>query len=145
MNPVFEVYLAGGTCDIVGVQFSDRIGRRIPSIKQLVSVELKMDDVAGVLHQCSNNRNRVSECWAAMPADRINRMRKSTVDKFIEAGVGLLSISEKVEQICVPKENKVDSSRMIKKLWRRRDEWKSRIDSQKFKRSRRHGLITQCY
>jgi hypothetical protein len=74
----------------------------------------------------------------------VQRMAKA-INKFIEAGVGLLAVADIVTVICGATINEVHSSRMTKKLWRRRDEWKGRIDSRKFKRRKGRRLITRCY
>ena len=63
----------------------------IPPILKIVAVELKVDDAADVLRQSRRNREIVGESYAAMPIERIDRMRKSTISAFSEAGVGLLA------------------------------------------------------
>jgi hypothetical protein len=91
----------------------------------IVAIELKQDDVAGVLRQCESNRYRVSECWGAMPAERITRMRDATRQKFLDAGVGLLSVSgENAFENLQPRLSGVSSESMRLALWRRRDDWR---------------------
>lgn len=123
MTPVFEVW-GCGRCDVVGVRFEPRVGRRIPKIAELISVELKMHDIAGVLRQCENNRHHFRFSWAAMPIGRIVKMQQRTIDKFIRAGVGLLSVAGgRVGVVVKPQINEVSLTAMQRNLWRRREEY----------------------
>ena len=125
-----------GQCDVVGVHWGERIGRPIPLMKRVVCVELKLSDVAGVLSQAKRNRFRIGESYAALPQSRVDKMRSKTIDGFAAAGVGLLSVTDSVVRCLVMPEVNLDAfihyDKMRSKLWRRRDEWTSRIDVQKF-------------
>jgi hypothetical protein len=115
---VFEypcLWDAPGICDVVGVRFAERTGRRIPAIDSLVAVELKLDDVAGVLDQCYNNRLAVHESYAAMPTERIERMRPETIRRFTLQSIGLLAVapSGDVEVVIPP------NDRVRRALWRK--------------------------
>lgn len=136
MTPVFEVYLMAGTCDIVGVQFGQRVGRLIPPAVQICAVELKLHDVAGVLRQAISNRYYVTHSWAAMPAPRVAKMASRTIRKFIVAGVGLLSVDKSVTVVVKPNPSQPDTcwftNNLPRKLWRRREEWPERINKTKF-------------
>lgn len=133
MNPVFEVWCSS-ICDIVGVAWHPRVGRSIPEIADICAIELKMDDVAGAIRQCSRYRYSIPNCWAAMPLDRIWRMRPSTHDKFVDAGIGLIAVDKSsCRVILYPVKSGADPSSMKNKLWARREEWKDRIDCQRFK------------
>ena len=127
MSPVFEVYY----CDVVGAQWAERIDRRIPALLRVVGVELKMDDVSGVIRQCQSNRHRYRECFAAMPSERISRMSNSTLNKFRRDGIGLLSVLGNIcSCVIMPISNLdvVSHDHLKSNLWRRRDEWRGRVD-----------------
>ena len=85
--------------DIVAVQYGERRGRAIPPIRELIAVELKLHDVAGVIRQASSNLHLADKSYAAMPEQRIEAMRSDTIRKFIDAGIGLLSVGESVQVI----------------------------------------------
>ena len=134
MTPVFEVYCCGGTCDIVGCQWGERVGRFIPPLLRCIAVELKINDAGAVLNQAKKNRNRVRESYAAMPTSRVALMTPRTISKFKEAGVGLLSVGINSLDVAIIAVANLDAdpNRLKQKLWRRRDEWTDRIDCQKF-------------
>ena len=129
MTPVFEVCHAWGLCDVVGVKWFPRISRRRPLIEKLIYVELKLDDVAGVLRQGKNNRFAAHLSYCAMPVDRIQKMRESTRQLFLTQGVGLLSCSTETVRVVVPAEENVlaHPQSKLNTLWRRRVEWRSRM------------------
>jgi len=82
-----------GYVDVVAARYGKRPspGRK-PPLLETIAVELKMSDVAGVIKQASDNRNAVDWSYCAMPASRIDKMRPATLERFREAGVGLLSL-----------------------------------------------------
>lgn len=96
---VIYEFLMAGYCDMVGIQFADRVGRAIPQVVLATAVELKLTDIAGVLRQAQGNRHFVHESFAAMPAERCGRMQPRTLDRFVAAHVGLLSVGNAVEII----------------------------------------------
>lgn len=120
----FEVYRQCGLADIYGVKFADRVGRRVPPATSIIAVELKLDDVAGVLAQCSYNWHSANLSCAAMPSYRIQRMRTGTIDLFSSQGFGLISVSpDSVEFVIDPREHETSNenwhaTNMPKKLWR---------------------------
>lgn len=126
-TPVFEVCLSG-CCDIVGANFAERIGRRVPEIRQTCAVELKLHDIAGVLQQAKGNCWHVNYSWAAMPKARISKCRPQTLRQFEDAGVGLLAVDgDAVEVVIQPKRNDIQHKFIHRKLWRRRREWRDRL------------------
>ena len=106
--------------DVLGIRFCPRVGRAIPELDMLVAVELKLNDIAGVLRQSRSNRHYVHFAYAAMPEDRCKRMREKTRDKFRVAGIGLLAIGEEVSETIPARFNdlKVGDYRR-KQHWRR--------------------------
>lgn len=90
-----EVWCGGwGRCDIVAAKFGLQTGRFIPDCEALMAVELKLDDVAGVMMQCRLNKAVVNFSIAAMPRSRINRMRSETITKFFREEIGLLAVDD---------------------------------------------------
>ena len=118
--PIWEVQTVH-LCDIIGVQFEERTGRRIPELLRTIAIELKLSDIGGVLRQAQNNQYRCDESWAAMPSDLCRSMRGATLLRFENAGVGLLSVGDVDITIIRPaKFDKVIVSEAFKKnLWRR--------------------------
>lgn len=131
LTPVFEVFMGPHTCDFIGVEFDSRNGRRIPPTKRTMAIELKLDDVSGVIKQCKNCLHAVSIAYAAMPASRCLRMRDETIGKFMNAGIGLLSVDIAVEQILAPLARTPPASwrrdTLARRLWKRRNEWVDRL------------------
>lgn len=116
--PFFEVHI-WHNCDIVAARFEHRLGRRIPPIADCVAVELKLTDIAGVLYQAKSNLSKCNESWAAMPLELIRGMQWQTLDKFMQAGIGLLAVSDKVGVAIHAVRKSECCERLAKKLWRR--------------------------
>ena len=134
--PVFEIHLANfGATDIVAGSFADE--EKTPSLLDMIAVELKLTDIAGVLRQAGNNRHIVPLSYAAMPEAVCRRMKKKTLARFWLDGIGLLSVGDTVTEIVEPKrfDEKPDHLRpdgwrwknLGKRLWRRRNEWEKRL------------------
>lgn len=100
LRPVYETQLYH-IADIVGVRFVPRIKREMPELERLVSVELKLFDITGVISQCRNNQYFTNASWAAMPDTTIARMRRGTLAQFTDNGIGLLAVGDAVE-IVIP-------------------------------------------
>jgi hypothetical protein len=114
--------------DLVAGHFGYRHGKAIPPLEHTIAVELKLDDVAGVIRQAKNNTYFVNRSYCAMPASRCLTMRASTLALFAQANVGLLSVSsdETIEVVVSPGEGKQANDRTTKGLWRRvRNEYKT--------------------
>lgn len=128
--PVFEVHLATfGATDIVAGRFA-YVDTKAPPLVDVMAIELKVCDIAGVLRQATNNRHIVPWSYAAMPASVCARMRKKTQAMFWLNGIGLLSVGDTVTEIVAPKKFDVCEDRwqmLRKRLWRRRDEWQKRL------------------
>lgn len=104
LRPIVQAYLQGagyfvahevmlcGFCDLVGCIWAERIGRRIPAMIEIVSVELKIKDFAGVLYQAKTNKSVVDFSYAAMPWEILNSCREKTINKFRESGIGLFGV-----------------------------------------------------
>lgn len=84
--------LIGGYCDVIGGKFDERVGRRKPDMGEMICVELKMRDIAGVIYQAKGNHHHCNLSYAAMPMDFCLRMMWQSHKKFSDAGVGLLGI-----------------------------------------------------
>lgn len=75
----------------------------LPYHKKIIAVELKLSDTAGVRHQADNHHVFANETWAALPANRVDKMRQATRDKFKSAGIGILSVTlDKCEVVIEP-------------------------------------------
>jgi len=113
----YEIMI-GGYCDMVACKWYDRIGRRIPDIKEVICIEFKIDKIADVIRQAKSNLYFCNKSYVAMPAYVVAAMRQNTLAKFEDAGIGLLSINEKVSQIIQPKENfNLINNHIAKRLW----------------------------
>jgi len=118
--------LLSGYCDVIGFAFDKRTGRRIPSLVEVIAIELKINDVAGVIEQARNNRYFVDKSFAAMPASCCEIMRRGTIRKFKKNKVGLLAVGDTVEIIVSAVRmqgnhlqcDKEYQKRLQRKLWR---------------------------
>lgn len=140
-NHVFESYFGHGYADIVGFRFGERFGRNLPPLEAVCVVELKLTKIAEVIAQADSNRVYIAASWCAMPSDFVEKMRPQTLDKFKDAGVGLLAVSSaKVEQVILPigtlksagaasepRYRKYIETQLPRKLWRRRFENQQQI------------------
>jgi hypothetical protein len=120
--PAVEFCLHGcGITDIVAGAYSPRQGRMVPKLLEVVAVELKLSDAAGALRQAKTNRHHCDWSFVAMPAERIEKMRKQTVESFASAGVGLLSVGDDVREILPPSQGSglAPGRNQVKTLWRR--------------------------
>lgn len=120
--PAVEFWLHNaGITDIVAGLYSDRIGRRIPNLENVIAVELKMNDVAGVIQQAKQNQYLSDWSYAAMPCERIEKMRAGTFGKFHMNGIGLLAVGCGVTEVVSPiRGDGLPAHRSeVKQLWRR--------------------------
>jgi hypothetical protein len=130
MMPLAERMFISGYCDLVGVRYKPRVGRAISGIEKFVTVELKINDVAGVIRQAQCHLRRAHASYAAMPEARIEKMRPATLDKFRAVGVGLLCVSDVVRVLIEPQwqEMPFDYQNIYAKRWWRA--WKSWLKKQ---------------
>ena len=120
--PCVEFWLTNaGITDIVAGSYDPRIGRRIPTLRKVVAIELKLTDVAGVIAQAQINRRLCDWSYAAMPVERVEKMRKDTLYKFRNAGVGLLAVGDEIIERIEPIQGcgMPEGRREAKQLWRR--------------------------
>ena len=114
--------MVSGYADMLGFEFAERIGRPIPNLMRVVVIELKLRDVRGVIRQAVTNKYHIEESWTAMPEDFCLRMDGPTLDLFIEAGVGLLSVPDEswkeVKIIFFPTGGSSYGDWLKGKLWR---------------------------
>lgn len=115
----FEAFLRHGMADVIAGRFAPRAGYRIPALYEAAVIELKLDDVGGVLRQAVSNRRCVDRSYVAMPADRCERMRLTTLGKFHETGVGLLSVTLDSVEILIEPQRGATADWVTKNLWRR--------------------------
>ena len=122
--PVVEFQL-WHMADIVAGRYGDRPAKnRKPPLLESIAVELKLENVAGVISQAIMNLGQVDWSFCAMPRERIERMRPQTVIKFSDAGVGLLAVDESVETVVASGAGDGAKRRVQSNLWRRvRREW----------------------
>ena len=88
--PVCEVFVGSHTADIVAVQFEERVGRRVPKVKLLVGIELKLTDYTGVTRQCVDLSKWCHMVHAVIPEVNIRKMQAKVLDRFVENKIGLL-------------------------------------------------------
>lgn len=128
--PELELRRAGYICDIFGAKFGPRPGpKRVPPIIDVMAVELKLEDMAGVLRQCKRHATYCERVYAAIPAARYQRLREATKHQFVNAGIGILTvdgvhvevaISCFVRQIDMTDEGAVGCQQALKNaMWRR--------------------------
>jgi len=111
--------LIAGYCDLAGFRFAPRISRRIPELLTVITVELKISDIVWVLRQATANQYHVNSSYVAMPREKCTRMRKQTVDRFRQQGIGLLAVDDNIEVVVEAVENTTKSIKwMTRKLWR---------------------------
>lgn len=109
----------GGITDIVAGRYEERTSRRTPKLLDVIAIELKMHDVSGVLRQSVAN-SRVCASYAAMPTERIRKMRGKTIERFERHGVGLLAVDSHVTQVLTAKSDGMNINESTRKqLWRR--------------------------
>jgi hypothetical protein len=78
--------------DVVGVRFAERTGRAIPALEKVIVVELKLRDIAAVRGQARVHTQYPVQSYAAMPGDRVRRMKPGTLNEFRYDRVGLLAV-----------------------------------------------------
>lgn len=115
-----EPFLRYGSADIIAGRFAERTGRRVPPFTDGHLIELKLIDVNGVLTQSLRNCSVAEFSYAAMPASRCQMMRSATRQRFVDNGVGLLSVTPKAVEVLVPaRRNGQTKDWAIRNLWRR--------------------------
>jgi len=87
--------MISGYCDLIGSKWSERIGRKKPQLLETMAVELKVRDMVGVISQAKANHYQCTYSYAAMPLDFCNRMRPQSKNRFEDAGIGLIGVSER--------------------------------------------------
>ncbi len=123
--PVCEVLVQSHMADIVAVSYHPRVGNRVPVVKELVGLELKLSDTKGVLRQCSNLKYWCHRVYAVMPRSKCLRIRPDNLAEFTKSGVGLLMHDEtKLEELLAPElvtptAYKSNFEAFQKNLWRR--------------------------
>lgn len=119
--PAVEFWLHGcGQADIVAGLYAKREGRKIPTLLEVVAIELKLSDFAGVLKQAARNKDCCDWSYIAMPSERIAKMRAATKIAIISEGIGLLSVDEEVRECITPARGPgLKAASRIRNLWRR--------------------------
>jgi hypothetical protein len=106
--------------DIVAGRFGQRQSpRRKPPIIEFISIELKLSNVAEAICQARHNLSQSHRSFVAMPEERFERMLFSTRKKFMDAGVGLLSVGEDVVEVVKSSNGRSPDARFVAKLWNR--------------------------
>lgn len=106
-------------CDLIGLRYAERVGRRIPPLECVAAIELKIRAIAEVRWQAEQNRRYAHYSYAAMPASLCDRMRAKTLKSFEDLGLGLLAVGdEAVEVVVQPVINELELSQHVaKRLW----------------------------
>ncbi len=106
--------------DIVAGKFGPRPSPgRVPPLMECISVELKLNNIAGVIDQAKDNRSQTTWAYCAMPTEACKKMIPKSFDKFRSAGVGLVSVGDVVREIIKPKPGRRPAPHLEKNLWRR--------------------------
>ena len=112
-----EVMLCG-YCDVTGCKWAKRTGRRIPSMLEIVAVELKINDISGVLYQAITNCTVADFSYAALPLKKYKSMRVGSLQKFMEKGIGLLAVSNCVDIVIHARKNEISHDvDVCRRLW----------------------------
>ena len=109
------------SADIVAGKYGARPNpHRRPPLLESLAIELKLSRISDVLAQAKINRGGVDWSYAAMPADVCNSMRQDTLNKFVFAGVGLLSVGKRTYEAIAPDRGRWGTAeRVVENLWRR--------------------------
>ena len=101
--PVCEVNVKSHMADMIAVDYHPRIGKKVPTVRELVGIELKLSDVKGVLHQCSNLKSWCHRVYAVMPRTKCLKLKPDSLTEFTKLGIGLLMHDEtKLEELLAP-------------------------------------------
>ena len=100
----------------------------LPLQKQLVAVELKLSRIEEALRQAKSNLGFADESYVAVPSEVANRVEGKEIrsSQFREAGVGLISVSEKWCRVRIPAQknhpwkNEAIQVYAVEKFWRTR-------------------------
>lgn len=135
-----ECYLCGGFCDIVALKYFERVGRKIPDIKFLLAVELKISNIASVVRQAEKNIYRSNASFIAIPKERFMKLRESSLNRIKNLGLGVITIDgNSVKVKVLPKASKPKlTKRLKKKLWSRVKYGTRR--SKKYMKGHRHDI-----
>ena len=111
--------MISGYCDVIGCLWGDRIGRKPPTLLEMVCIELKMRDIGDVISQAQSNHYHANLSYCAMPIDICTVMRPQSILKFSHAGVGLLSVDNESIKIIIYSnyKNKPPHEIFRKRLW----------------------------
>ena len=113
-----ECSTPSGFYDIAAAKYGPRPRpRQKPPVTDLIMVELKLSDVAGVIQQAKNNRHWCCRSYAAMPESRISRFQKRTTRAFIDAGVGLIEVGDEIQIVIPAATGKGISRRVSESIW----------------------------
>jgi hypothetical protein len=96
-DTAFERLFPSGYCDVLAYRFAPRTSRRIPWLLEVVAVELKLKDVPTAICQARGYAWGGARSFVAMPSERIQKMRASTVERFAKNDVGLISVGDQIE------------------------------------------------
>lgn len=113
---VVHELLIGGYCDLYGVSFGPREGRRMPRPQATAAVELKLEDFGGALHQACLYSHCANHTYIAMPARRFAKMLDKTLARATSKGIGLLAVGAGVEVVV---EAELKPFEMRKNLWKK--------------------------
>jgi len=116
----YERLFPSGYCDILAFRFEPQTSRSIPTLTELIAVELKLRDVAAAITQARGYAWSGARSFVAMPENRIAKMRLATLDKFRENEVGLISVGDVVSVVHdAPRWEHADNiAQMNAKVWR---------------------------
>ena len=81
-----------------------KINGWLPLQRQLVAVELELSRIEEALRQAKSNLGFADESYVAVPWEVANRVKEKTTRSslFLDAGVGLISVSEKCCRVEFP-------------------------------------------
>lgn len=93
-----------------------------PLHQRILSIELKLSQIRGVVDQAMSNRCFSSESYIALPADVSGKIRSSVREYCVEQGIGILSVSTaSCEVIVQSRQMQVDEAlqlHLVDRFWR---------------------------
>ena len=130
--------MVAGYCDVVACKWSERVGRRIPTLLDAIAIELKISNIASVISQSHWNLYHVNASYAAMPLEFCRKMKNKSLEAFKDKGVGLLGVDTEIREVTtiieskrnLKCENELLASRLWKNKVRNRDKMEQLLNGE---------------
>ncbi len=93
-----------------------RVIKWLPLHQDIVTVELKLRDISGVIHQASSNCTMSTESYIGLPASVCNRLRDKRLTEISDKGLGLLLVSNSGCEVVIKPDNKKYSTSEVQMI-----------------------------